>query len=293
MKYNGSPNVVCHPCCELAESPVWDRVTKSLYFVDIKKSTLYRVNAQGRLKHWQLSEQTGAVALCETNLLIAAQKKRFISINLSPFQEIEIAEVTGEPEHNRFNDGKCDPNGRFWAATMDEHCRKPTGSIWSLNSKRKILRHDSGYIVGNGLGWNISGDRLYFTDSENRSIYYWSYDLEQGKLVGKRKLFAKVPVENGLPDGLCVDAENHIWSAHWDGYRVTRYRPDGTVERTLPVPVPRPTSIAFGGEDLSVLFVTTARHGLDLSILEQFPLSGAILSFSVDVEGLPTVHFRG
>ncbi len=285
--------IVCHPQAELAESPVWDENTKSLYFVDIKQKKLHNTDLSGTLKTWKLTDQTGAIALTEEDHLIAAQQDRFIEIHLSPFKEKTITTITGEPPHNRFNDGKCDPQGRFWAATMDDHCLQSTGSIWSLNSKRQIQRHHSGYTVGNGFGWNRAADRLYFTDSENRTIYYWSYSPDQGALLGTRILFANIPEPHGLPDGLCIDAEDHIWSAHWGGHRITRYRPDGTIERTIPVPVPRPTSITFGGEDLTTLLITTAQHGLDSSTLEQYPLSGAILSLQVDVAGLPAARFPG
>jgi len=284
------PELVCHPECNLAESPLWDPDTNTLYFVDIKDAMLYAQRANGTLEQWSLSRQTGAIVLNRSGGLIAAQQHRFVRIHLSPFREEEIASTCNEPGHNRFNDGKCDPQGRFWAATMDDNCKISSGSIWSLDPQLKVRKHASGYIVGNGFGWNLKGTRMYFTDSEEGKIYTWSFDSAYGEL-GERTLFVSVASDLGLPDGLCVDAEEHVWSAHWDGARITRYHPDGTVERTVSLPVPRPTSLAFGGNNFSTLFITTARHQLSEEQLREAPLSGAILSINCEVPGLPSARF--
>ena len=284
--------VICHPQCELAESPVWDERVSMLYFVDIEKSMMYQSSLTGSLKSWRLSDKTGAIVLTNRkDKLVAAQRNRFVSIDISPFHESTLIKLADEPLGNRFNDGKCDPSGRFWAATMDEGCLNPTGSIWSIDSSLHMQQHSSGYIVGNGFGWNSKGDRFYFTDSENRTIFYWSFDSKYGRLVGERRVFSTVGRHDGLPDGLCVDAEDYVWSAHWDGGKLTRYSPDGMVDRTVHLPVPRPTSIAFGGENFTTLFVTTARNGLNQSDLERFPLSGAILSIQCDVAGVSSSRF--
>jgi sugar lactone lactonase YvrE len=284
------PELVCHPQCELAESPVWHQDSGTLYFIDIKKRLLYAQHMSGILEKWPLSSETGSIVLNRSGELFAAQQHHFVSIHLSPFREEVVATTYDEPAHNRFNDGKCDPQGRFWASTMDDNCKLPTGSIWSLDHQLTVHKHESGFIVGNGFGWNLDGTRMYFTDSEKRKIYAWEFDGKQGTL-GKLSLFATIAADDGLPDGLCVDSEDHVWSAHWDGGKISRYHPDGTVERTVSLPVPRPTSLAFGGNNFSTLFITTARHQLSEEQLREAPLSGAILSINCEVPGLPSARF--
>ncbi|MBT3196645.1 MAG: SMP-30/gluconolactonase/LRE family protein [Gammaproteobacteria bacterium] len=285
-------HTVFHPHCLLAESPLWDPATETLFFVDIKGRQLHAWSPHHEPQSWPLDDQTGAIALRHSGGLIGAQKKRFISIQLSPFEVKTVGTLPDEPEGNRFNDGKCDALGRFWAATMDDACRLPTGAIWSINPLQQIKQHDEGYIVGNGFGWNRDNTRFYFTDSENRTIYTWDFDLTTGA-IENRRIFATIAEDAGYPDGLCVDAEDFVWSAHWDGGRITRYRPDGEIDRVIPLPVPRPTSLAFGGEGLTTLFITTASVELSSQQLIEAPLSGAILALACDTPGLPSHPFRG
>ena len=190
------------------------------------------------------------------------------------------------------NDGKCDPKGRFWFASMDGHCHRQTGSLWCMGLGGEIHKKVDGVIVGNGLGWSPGGQKMYFTDSENRTIYQYLYDLENG-VLGERSVFAAVAKGKGLPDGLAVDQEGFVWSAHWDGWRITRYSPEGEVDRVIMMPVPRPTSVAFGGAQLDTLFITSASHQLTSAQLDAAPLSGALFAFKPGVYGCPVAPFGG
>lgn len=273
--------------CMLGESPVWDSECSALYFVDIKAKSL-NVWKANKIQKYPLSSETGSIVLCDGGGLLAAQLGGFAYIKLDPFEEINLAIAVKDRVGNRFNDGKCDPTGKFWVASMDNECIKETGSIWSLDKRLTLKNHAGGFSVGNGFGWSKDVKRMYFTDSQRREILWYEFDSTTGRL-GKKHCFAKIPSQNGYPDGLAVDVEDFIWSAHWDGGRITRYAPDGTVDRIIEMPIPRPTSIAFGGADRKTLFVTSARYGLTNSELEQFPLSGGIFAIDVDVAGeLPT-----
>jgi sugar lactone lactonase YvrE len=140
--------------------------------------------------------------------------------------------------------------------------------------------------VSNGLDWSPDGTTLYYTDSMRRLIWRFPFDMQSGTL-GPREVFANVPQDQGCPDGLTVDAEGFVWSAHWNGWRVTRYDPDGRVERVLRLPVPRVTSLCFGGPDLDTLYMTSALIGLTSEQLLEAPLSGALFSCQPGVTGRP------
>jgi sugar lactone lactonase YvrE len=150
-----------------------------------------------------------------------------------------------------------------------------------------------GFMVTNGPAWSLDGRTFYFTDSAARRIYAFEFDMASGEL-GARRLFVEQPVDQGYPDGQCVDAEDHLWTAQWDGARVTRYRPDGTVERTISLPAPRVTSCCFGGDNLDTLYVTTALVGMTAAELQAAPLAGGLLAVTgLGVRGLPSARFAG
>jgi sugar lactone lactonase YvrE len=146
--------------------------------------------------------------------------------------------------------------------------------------------------VSNGLGWSPDDRRFYFTDSGTRRIYVYDYDIETGAVAGRRT-FVALPEGMGVPDGLAVDAEGFVWSAQWDGWCVTRYDPDGRVDRVINLPVPRPTSCAFGGPDLSTLYITSARIRLSAQQLAEAPLSGSVFALATATRGLPETPFAG
>jgi sugar lactone lactonase YvrE len=143
---------------------------------------------------------------------------------------------------------------------------------------------DSGFHVSNGIGWSPDDRVMYFADSAHGKIYAYDFDLDSGE-VANRRAFVSMPEGNGLPDGLSVDSEGGVWVACWDGWSVTRYGPDGVVDRIVPLPVPRPTSCTFGGPDLTTLFVTTARIRLSSQVLADAPLSGSVLAVDAGVRG--------
>lgn len=270
--------------CILGECPVWNEQESCLYFLDIKGKSLLRWHEGEVGERYPLETETGAIALTRTNELVAAQRGGFARISFSPWKETPLPFPLSEPAGNRFNDGKCDPAGRFWAASMDDACRAPTGSIWSLSENGETRCHCTGFIVGNGFGWSKDHRTMYFTDSENRRILAYSFDLECGEL-GSCRQFAEIAPSDGYPDGLVLDDEDHVWSANWDGARITRYRPDGTIERVITMPVSRPTSLAFGGPRRETLFVTSARIGLSSAQLAEEPLSGALFALNTGFSG--------
>lgn len=275
----------------LAESPSWDAKRRVLYWADLERPAIFRWNSQhGQTGFWPMSEPLGCVATARSGRLIFADAAG-IGVLTPDTGEIErISDPEVSLPDNRFNDGKVDRQGRFWAGTMPAQGVQPSGSLYRMDRNLKVRRMDEGFICSNGMGWSPDDRTMYFTDSIVRTI--WAYDFEAASgQIGNRRVFARLPADDGLPDGLAVDSEGFVWSAIWDGWRLIRYAPDGDIDREIRMPVQRPTSCAFGGDDLSTLFVTSASMGLDAAALARGPLAGGLFSIPVDVAGLPETSF--
>ncbi len=278
----------------LGEGPVWDERSGTLYWVDIKSPALLATDvAARRTRRWPMPDRIGAVGLREGEGLVAALKSGFAFIDLPTGTVRPIVDPERHLPGNRFNDGKVDPLGRFWAGSMDDAEREPTGHLYRLDPDLSVERIEIGFVCTNGIDWSGDARTLYFTDTFRRRIHAYAFESQGGRL-GARRTFAEVPEGQGFPDGLTVDAEDHVWGAHWGGGRVTRYRPDGSIERVLELPVPLTTSCCFGGPDLATLYVTTASINLDQAARDKAPLSGGLFAVTgLGVRGRPSTRFRG
>lgn len=289
------PSVTCliQSDCRLGEGPVWDERAGLLWWVDIKAPAIHRIDpATGEHRRWAMPETVSAVALRESGGLVAALGAGFATFDPDSGDIVRIGEP-GLAAGARMNDGHCDRLGRFWAGSMDDAELAPTGDLFRLSPDGETARVPIGFVVTNGGDWSGDGHSFYFTDSNSRRVYAYEFDMAAGRL-GERRLFAALDVAEGYPDGLCVDAEDHVWIAHWDGGRVTRRRPDGSIATVISLPAARTTSCCFGGPGLDVLYVTSARIGLDPAALEREPLSGAVFAVTgLGVRGRPTYRFRG
>jgi L-arabinonolactonase len=175
---------------------------------------------------------------------------------------------------------------------MQDDCLKATGSLYRLDLDLSIHCADTGFFCSNGVGWSPDNRTMYFTDSMVRTIWAYEFDLRTGAL-GARRTFAQLQDHDGVPDGLTVDSEGFVWSAIWNGWRVIRYAPDGTIDNEIPMPVQRPSSCMFGGPDLKTLFITSACVELGWKSLQKGPLAGALFAFESNVAGLPETVFAG
>lgn len=270
----------------LGEGPVWDPLEECLYWIDIKRPALYRYEPRrGQTGVWLLPRPVGCATPAADGRILLADADGFAWLDPADGRLTRIADP--EPEHpeNRFNDGKVDRAGRFWAGTLYEHEIREAGSLYRLNRDLTITRWVSGLTCPNGIGWSPDNRTLYFTDSMARTVWAHEYDFASGDL-GPRRVFAELDPSDGVPDGLTVDSEGCVWSVVWDGWRVIRYRPDGTIEREIRLPVQRPTSCMFGGADLETLYVTSASVGL-----ENAPLAGGLFAVRTGVKGLPETRF--
>ena len=285
---------IVHPQNILGEGPCWSVAEQVLYWVDIKGRSFYRYNPSDNItSKFSLPEEIGAIVPRTKGGWVAA-----ISSGLAFISDpsLTVHPITNPESHlpgNRFNDGKCDAVGRFWAGTMDNSEQDTSGSLYCLDLDGTIRTMETNLGISNGLGWSPDNSIFYLTDSPKKTIYSYDFNLETGT-IDNRRIFTKVPDGKGWPDGLTVDADGYVWSAHWDGCCLTRYTPDGMIDLVIPLPIPRPTSIAFGGPELERLFITSARTGLSQQELEASPLSGAILAIDdLGISGLPEPLFAG
>jgi xylono-1,5-lactonase len=287
------PSVIWNFAAELGEGAVWDDQNERLYWLDIKGCLLLILDTKsGHKKTIELTTQVSALALKTDEGLIAATKNGFADLDPDTGKITFIADPEEHLPGNRFNDGKCDHAGNFIAGTMDDSEKQPLGTVYQLNTEHQVKPLFGGYTVCNGPAFSPDGKALYFSNSADREILKFDYDPAAGT-VGAPVTFAKIPDALGFPDGLTVDAEGHIWCAHWDGWQLTRFTPDGKTDQVVKFPVPLVTSCTFGGAGHDTMFVTTARTGLNKDALTKAPLSGSLFAFKPGVLGLNANRFAG
>ncbi|MBF0444075.1 MAG: SMP-30/gluconolactonase/LRE family protein [Magnetococcales bacterium] len=278
---------------QLGEGPVWSHKQRLLFWLDIKSKQVFRFHVDtGKQNCQNVESLISCLALRRTGGLIAATPQGVGVLNWSKGTVTIKSKYSEEPAGNRPNDGKCDSMGRFWIGSMDNDESKATGKLYRIFGDGRVVAVLDGVVICNGIGWSPDNLTFYFTDSVNRKIMAFDHEPESGFLQNRR-VFAQIKKEHGYPDGLAVDIEGGVWSAHWDGWRVTRYTPDGAVDRIIEMPVPRPTSCAFGGSDLLDLYITSASIGLNKQQLAQAPLSGSLFRHRPGIVGLEVGEYSG
>ncbi|HWP28251.1 MAG TPA: SMP-30/gluconolactonase/LRE family protein [Chloroflexota bacterium] len=295
MRYSNAVECVVRAEAIVGESPLWCPREQALYWVDITGQAIHRFDpAGGARATYSLPQPVTAVARRARGGLVITLRKQFAFFD--PATQVLTVLTDPEPDQpdNRFNDAKCDRQGRFWAGTMNNvRWEAPTGSLYRLDPDGHVTRLQADVICANGLGWSPDNRTMYFTESFRYSIYAYDFDPVTGALTNRR-LFAAVDRRSGgFPDGLTVDADGGVWSVHNAVGRVVRYTPAGQIDRVLELPVPRPTSCTFGGRALDVLYITSARETLTPAQLAQAPLSGSVFAVVPGPTGLPEPAFAG
>lgn len=272
----------------LGEGPQWQADQAALFWVDIEAGKLLRLETlSDALVVHDVAAPLAMLAFTagETLLLAVGNELGFWKPGAKEWRA--AARVDIDPAVSRFNDGAVDPQGRLWIGTMGGGAYN---KLFRVDHDLSIDVMESGIGVANGIDWSPDGRTMYFTDSAKRTIYAYDFLGEEGH-IRNRRVFAQVPEPDGVPDGLAVDSTGHIWSAHWDGWRITRYDPAGKVDYVLELPVQRPTSCAFGGTDLTELYITSARTGLSAAELADQPLAGGLFRVRTAVAGRPANRF--
>lgn len=289
----GQPQVTCVADVKavLGEGPVWVAHEPALYWVDIHGRKVFRLDPNGQVRAWDTPVRVGSLAPREGGGFIAGTDQGFALVDLLLGRFDHIGNPDAQQGSNRFNDGKVDRSGRFWAGTMDDREKEATGSLYRLDGKLRWTRVDEGYHVTNGPAFSPDGRSMYHNDSGRQVTYV--FDVDDEGVASNRRELARYAGDDGYPDGMTVDAEGCLWIAFWDGWCVRRLSPDGERLAELPVPVQKPTSCAFGGEALGTLFITSARRGLEGTELQRQPLAGGLFAADVGVSGIADVPFAG
>lgn len=259
----------------LGEGPVWSVAEGCLYWVDIEGMMVHRwVWGTQVVRTWPMPAMVGALAVRAQGGLIVALRSGIHTLDLTTGDLTFRLDPEGELPGTRYNDGTVDPAGRFWIGGMVLAGEPASAGLHRIEAGGGSSTVLTGIGCSNGIGFSPDGRVMYYTDSATRTIQAYDFDVATGEMTRPRVFAVDTDC---VPDGLTVDADGFIWGAKWDGGRLVRYAPDGSVDRVITMPVPRPTSIAFGGPDLQTLFVTTARTGLSAPELAQAPLSGQVL----------------
>jgi len=277
--------VVIHGRAELGEGPRWDARGQRLFWVDIMARRVHAFRPdKGACWSVDVGKPVGALAGAPDGSVVLAVAGGFARLEFDSGRTTMLAAVEADLPQNRMNDGACDPAGRFWAGTMALDEGEGKGGLYRLDPDLAVHRMLTGVTISNGIDWTLDGRRMYYVDSPTRRIDVFDFD-GQGGAITNRRPFASIPAEAGIPDGLTVDADGFVWLALWGGAALRRYAPDGTLERTVPLPVSHPTSCAFGGAALDELYVTSARRPLSAEERRREPAAGALLRLRPGVKG--------
>jgi sugar lactone lactonase YvrE len=294
-----APELVLDVRADLGEGPAWEPHTGSLYWVDIHAGRLHIFNPDdGTDRSIGMGEYLGCAAPRRSGGLVLGLRSGFATIDspLSMEKQLEPRTLVNPEPHlpgNRFNDGKCDPAGRFLAGSMDDAEIKPTGSLYSLSPDGSVKTLLTGTRIANGLAWSPDYHTFYFIDTPTRTVMAYDYDLATGAIANPRPVIS-VPPEMGWPDGMTSDSLGQLWVALWSGAKLTRWNTaSGQLLEEISFPALNVSSCAFGGPHLTDLYVTTARKEMDSAQLAKYPLSGGLFRIRTNIQGLPTFAFGG
>jgi sugar lactone lactonase YvrE len=269
----------------LGESPLWHVPEQALYWVDIRAPAIRRLDwASQTIESWPMPGMVGSIALAEDGLLVVALADSIALFDRRTAALRTIARIDNPVEGHRFNDGRCDRQGRFWVGSMHNLTRAPVGVLYRLDPLRGLVPKLEGLCIPNSLAWSPDGRTMYFADSLKYAIYAHDFDPDRGE-IGPARVFARSTAP-AFADGSTVDEEAFLWNAEFFGSRLVRYAPDGRIDRVVTMPVDRPTCCAFGGPDLATLFITTTSQNMTAGERDAQPLAGGLFAYRPGVRGI-------
>jgi sugar lactone lactonase YvrE len=287
------PVALIHPhLATLGEGPRWQVSEQALYFVDIAAQQLCRLDpATGALAVRTFDEPVGCFAFRKGGGFLLAMRQGFGLIDSFDGEVRPIGAPIDPGNGSRFNDGRADAVGRFFAGTVDPEKQAAAG-LFRLDPDGTVTRLFGGVLTSNGAAFSADGRTFAWSDTPRHALFFFDHDPADGAL-SNRRLFHQWPEGYGRPDGGSFDAAGCYWTALFAGGRVARLSPEGEILEEAPIPCPKPTMISFGGPDLKTAYVTTAREDLSAAELARFPNSGGVFSFRVETPGLPEAAFAG
>ena len=283
------------PACALGEGPVWSDRDKALYWVDVVGKKILRFRpSSGTVDVREIPFAPSAIVPRQGTGLLLVTKKGLALLDdfTSPLVSIPVPQIDFTREV--FNDATCDQLGRLWIGTRDINAREAKGRLYRIDADFSVTSHVDGLVISNGIAFSPDSRTMYHVDSRPGRIDAYDYDLERGAISNRRTFLEySDPTRKGHPDGCTVDADGGLWVAEVEGSRLARYTPDRRLDREIPLPVSKPTSVMFGGAGLRTLFATSMQFGLSEEQLAAQPLAGRVFALEAGVTGLPEPLFSG
>ena len=274
---NNQWELVVDHTSKLGEGPVWDAHNERLLWLDILQKEIHHFYTKtGVHKTFRLDQMPGAIVLTKEGGIIGALQHGFARIDLEKETVTPIIDPEAAITENRFNDGKCDPDGRFWAGTMSLSEAHGAGTLYTLERDLSVTEKIKGVTISNGLSWSPDHKTVYYIDTPTCEIVAYDYNRVDGSIRNKKTVI-RVLSEDGYPDGMTIDTEGMLWVAHWAGWQVIRYDPySGNILTRIKLPVANVTCCTFGGTGLDDLYITTARKDISEEYLKKQPLAGSL-----------------
>lgn len=290
---NRALKVYAEPRAVLGEGPLWDVAPGRLYWVDADQKKLFRLDpATERVETIDLPLYPGSYAVRRRGGMVMAYRNRLALLDAEA-REIQAIDTPGvDFAVERFNDGICDRQGRFWVGTMDRKLKEPVGSLFRLDPDLTLHKMASGFVCSNGIAFSPDDRIFYHTDTGAGRIDAYDFDVASGAL-SRRRTHIQFRDGEGRPDGCTIDAEGHLWVAAITAGKIVRVDPRGVVVDAIALPTQRPTSAMFGGADLKTLFITSMRHGLTPEQLAAEPQAGCLFAATLPVGGIAEPRFDG
>lgn len=277
---------------ELGEGPLWSVKEQALYWIDVTQRKVFRYGfAAKKAETFSVSGMPGCIANRESGGIIAAFRTGPALVSLQSGEETKIPSSI-DFGIERFNDGKCDRRGRFFAGTMDKTMKAPIGGLYRIDADRKVARVADGIVLSNGIAWSPDNRTMYHCESRPGYVYAYDYDIDSGTPTNRR-VHIDFASKGHHCDGCTVDAEGFLWIAEVNSGRVGRYAPDGRRVGEIEVPTSRVSSVMFGGPNLDLLFITTMFYNLSPEQLATQSLAGRLFVAEPGVKGLPEHTFAG
>ena len=275
------PELMADYRCETGEGPLWHPMERQVYWSDIPRGRIFRLNPFSR-RHEQIYEGriVGGYTIQSDGSLLLFMDRGSVAVWRDGKLKYLVNEMEGETD-NRFNDVAADPAGRVFCGTMPTDTRSAT--LYRMDPDGSITTVLDGVGLSNGIGFSPDQKQMYYTDSLARKIYIFDYDIDSGDITNQR-VFVETPDDGSIPDGMTVDAEGYVWGARWDGSSLYRYNPDGEQVVQIQFPAKKVSSVIFGGVDLTDMYVTTAGGG---NKAEEGPGAGGLFRLNVGIQGKP------
>lgn len=278
---------------KLGEGAIWDYKNNRLLWVDIEGHMLYVYEPEQNInKGIDVGQRIGTVVPYTTDEVIVALEDGIYTLSLATGDKVKVADPEAHISTNRFNDGKCDPAGRFWIGSMVMKGPRDNAALYMIDFDFGIHKMEGGITTSNGIVWSSDKTKMYYIDTPTRKVVEYLYDNENGDITYSRDAIV-IPDSLGHPDGSTIDAEGKIWIGMWGGGSVTRWDPEsGELLDRISIPAKNVTSCAFGGKDLDILYITTASIGMKEEEKEVYPDAGGLFYCKPVVKGIKANYFR-